>query len=284
MTIDTDTWEVLENIRTNVLMYLTSKGFIISALIAVLVVLLCIALSKAFKVFKKNFEKRNEDRDTSKSLTIMHVVSSIIKGVIILVGVIVILQVNGVKVSALITSVSIMSAIIGLALQDMIRNVVQGIHIVTDNYFMMGDVIHYNGVDGEVISITLHATKIRDIRTDNILTISNRNISEVTKASGRHDINVMLSYDEDYKKVYEVLKSACAKIDKLEEIESCSFLGTQDFESSAIAYRLVLFTAPKEIPAMHRAAIGIIQKELKEAGIEIPYEQLDVHVKENENS
>ena len=64
-----------------------------------------------------------------------------------------ILQINGVNVSSIITGVGIASAIIGLALQDFLKDIIMGMNIISEKFFMVGDVIKYKDTEGKVLSI-----------------------------------------------------------------------------------------------------------------------------------
>ena len=91
------------------------------------------------------------------------------------------------------------------------------------------------------------------------------------------DIDLPLSYEEDYRKVNTVLKGVCEKIGKLDGIDSCTYKGTQNFADSAIIYKLRFFCLPETKPERTRDALRVIQAGLDESNISIPYNQLDVH-------
>jgi small conductance mechanosensitive channel len=92
-----------------------------------------------------------------------------------------------------------------------------------------------------------------------------------------NDVDVPLSYDEDVKKIYETLTEVCERIKKIDTVEDSVFKGTQGFDDSAIRYRVRFFCKPINRPDTKRAVMREIQKGLDEAGIKIPYNQLDVH-------
>ena len=58
-----------------------------------------------------------------------------------------------------------------------------GFNIIVDNYFSIGDVIRIGDVEGKVLELGLKATKIKDINTDGILVIANRNITQALNIS-----------------------------------------------------------------------------------------------------
>ena len=67
--------------------------------------------------------------------TALTVSYDVLKVLVILCVVLTILQINGVNVTSMIAGLGIASAIIGLAFQDLLKDVITGVHIVTDNFF-----------------------------------------------------------------------------------------------------------------------------------------------------
>ena len=90
------------------------------------------------------------------------------------------MQINGINVTSLVAGLGILSAIVGLALQDVIKDIVTGLRIVSEHYFGVGDVIMYEDIEGEVIELSIRSTTIRNINNDEITTISNRLFSKAT--------------------------------------------------------------------------------------------------------
>ena len=191
-----------------------------------------------------------------------------------------ILQVNGVNVSSAVAGLGILSAVVGLALQDLLKDTIMGIHVMTDHFFSVGDVVRYQDMEGVVIGFTTRTTTIRSIYDQTITTICNRNISEITRlpASTLVDIDVPLSYDAAPQKVHSVLRVICARIDRLDGIDRCVYKGTQAFGSSAVLYRVRFFCPPETKPDRTRDVLREIQNGLLEAELSIPYNQYDIHV------
>lgn len=136
--------------------------------------------------------------------TLMHVLVSIV----IISLILLILQVNGINVSSAVAGLGIASAIVGLALQDILKDVIMGVNMITENFFSVGDVVEYREMDGVVIKLSVRTTKIQSIYDHSVMTICNRNISEIRKCSSMVDIDIPLSYEEDVKKVHTVQENS----------------------------------------------------------------------------
>lgn len=190
------------------------------------------------------------------------------------------LQVNGVNVTSVFAGLGILSAVVGLALQDALKDMIMSFHIMTDHFFVVGDVVRYQNIEGVVIGFTTRTTIIRSIYDNTVTSVCNRNISEITRMppSTLVDIDVPLSYAEDPQTVHAVLRTICARIDRLDGIDQCIYKGAQSFESSAILYKVRFFCPPETKPDRTRDALREIQDGLAEAGLQIPYNQYDIHV------
>ena len=244
-----------------------------SLVIVILAILLWHLISTLFLRNRKRIN--NSDRKTRVSA--VHMIYNLGKYILALVVFFVILKINGVNVNAMIASLGLISAIIGLALQDEIKDIIMGIHLMADNFFKVGDVIVYNGITGKVISYSLKAVQIESIYDNSITTICNRNITEVSVLSNVVDIDVPIGYWEDTHKVREMMEQCCEAIDQNDDIVTCLFMGTQEFAASCINYRLRFFVAkPEKIPALRRFAFGKVQDVLELNGIDIPFSVVEV--------
>lgn len=256
-----------------IIMYLISARFITSVAMVVLAVILWIFSDRLVGRFMKSF---NND---GKSKSVIRGISSVVKAIIIIFTVLTVLQINNINVTSMIASLGLASAIVGLALQDILKDVIMGVHIVTDKFFTVGDVVKYGDTEGTVISFNMKTTKIKDVYTDSVTTVCNRNISEVTVISAVNDIDIPLSYEENTEKAETAIKNACEKIKNIDGISDITFFGFTDFKDSAVNYK-VRFSCPPEQKMYKRfEAIQQIRTSLSDAGIEIPYNQLDVHTK-----
>ncbi len=257
--------------------FLTSPKFIISVIIILFSIILWIAIKK---IYKKVLSKTNLSADKkTKVEALSHTILGIVKTVIFVLTLLLVLGINGINVAGLVTSLGVASAVVGLALQDYLKDIIMGIHIMTDDFFDVGDVVHYGDTYGRVEEFNLKSTKIRDIYTLNLMTICNRNISEISKVGTLNSIRVPLPYDLPTEKANAVLAEASEALKKEKGINDAVYKGLQEFEDSALVYLIVYFCRPEKRPEMYRTAIRVVKAHLDQAGIEIPFNQLDIHQK-----
>ena len=254
-------------------------------LLSAIIIVVAVVLWQLFRrAYKRYAQKRGGVKNVKGAAAAgTAVVYGVIKGLLILGAFLVVMQVNNVNVSALVAGLGIASAIVGLAFQDLLRDIIMGLHVVSDGFFEVGDVIRYGDVDGLVISFNIRTTKIRDVDNGNVMTICNRNITEIVKLSNLLLMNVPLSYEEDPRKVHRVLTEAARRIGEHELVERCEYMGTQDFRDSSVYYRIHIYAPPEKKWVVWRAARTIVQELLREEGMHVPYQQMDVHVKPMSN-
>ncbi|MGN1108795.1 MAG: mechanosensitive ion channel family protein, partial [Oscillospiraceae bacterium] len=253
--------------------YISKPMFLLSVAVVVGAFALWLALRQGHKKYVAAGKAKGE------KATLVRVMFGILQFLIMLGAVVIILQMNGVNINSVVAGLGLLSAIVGFSLQDVLKDIAMGIHIISNHFFSVGDVVSYQDIEGEVISFTINTTTIRNIYDQTITTICNRNISEITKMqkSAQVDIDLPLSYKESIKKVHTVLADICEQIGKLEGIDRCIYKGTQSFDDSAVIYKLRFFCPPGDKPERTRDAMRVIQNGLDAADIHIAYRQLDVH-------
>jgi len=249
--------------------YFKSAAFISSVVMAV-------GFYVAWVVIKKLFNRYRSSHSVNSILTAMY---SAIKYILFLTAALLILEANGVNINSLIAGVGIASLTIGLALQDALKDIIMGIHLMSEKYFDVGDVVEIDGQTGLVTSFSIRSTRIKSLVDNSVTTISNRDISKARVMSHLVDIDVPLSYEDDYKQIHSVMQTIAERIAEIPRVESCIYKGTQRFEESSVIYKIRYFAPPEIYWDTWRAAIAIVQEGLAEAGLKIPYNQLDIHQK-----
>ena len=171
-------------------------------------------------------------------------------------------------------------ALLGLSLQDTLKDVLNGISIIFDNYFVVGDIVTYDDFTGTVIGFGLKTTKIKKI-TGEVLSISNRNIDKIINLSQEKDtvtISIPTAYEEDYNKVEKVLTKTINNIkDSNQDVKEVLFLGIEELEDSSVIYQ-VRFTCKRGLQwELKRLFLKEIKIAYEKNNIKIPYNQLEVH-------
>ena len=233
------------------------------------------------RLSKLNIKHVNKDIDKRRA-TIIGLINNIIKYIIIIIVVILILNTFGVDTTSIIASLGAVSVIIGLAFQDIIKDFLAGIFIIFDNAYAVGDWVEINGFKGEVVSLGLKATKIKSY-TGEVKIISNSSFSEVTNYNINHSkivIYVPFSYEVKIEKIEKALEIIKEKIEENKNVHKMELLGVDEFESSSISYAIAIECVPMTHIGIKRETLKLIKTTFDKEGIEIPYNQLDIHIKD----
>lgn len=221
----------------------------------------------------KNLDKKLDNRKR----TYVKLFGNVFKYAFIIVVGLILLQVNGINVSSMLAGVGILSAVIGLALQDALKDIIMGANIVTDDFFSIGDVIKYKNIEGKVIGFGLKTTKLEDIATGNVITITNRSIAEAEKLSNNIFIDIPAPYEISQEKMKEISEKIIGKVIEDKHIEECVYLGLCSFEESSVIYKLQIKCKAEYKYPVKRTMLKAIKEEMDINNINIPYQQITIH-------
>lgn len=245
--------------------------------IIVIIVSFCI-----YKIVKHFFIKGNavvSEKLNNKSKTYLRLITSILRYVFVIITILIILEINGINVSSMLAGVGIISVILGLAIQDALKDIIRGFSILSDGYFSVGDVVSYDGIVGKTIVIGLKTTKIKDLSTNNIISIANRNIEKIQVVSEDIYINIPLSYELSIDKAENVIDIIINEIKTNDDVKNAEYLGVNSLDDSNIKYLIKVMCDPEIKLKIRRFSLGCILRVLENEGIEVPYNQLDIHQK-----
>lgn len=248
--------------------FLLKKEIIAPFLIIIIIFVLYNIFKKVIKklLFLRKLDKRKEK-------TILMLLNNTIKYIMIIIGGIAILDVYGIDTRALITSFGVVGLVIGLALQDTIKDFVSGMFIVLDNQYGVGDNVTISGFRGEVIFLGLKTTKIKAF-TGEVKIINNRNILEVINHSLENSlaiVDVPISKEIDVDKVIKLIKEECINLTKhLEGIYGdVSLLGINSISPKFVRYRIIVETIPMENFRIQREIMYAVTQMLIKNKIEV---------------
>ncbi len=209
---------------------------------------------------------------------------------IVSIGGIMLLKAVGIDITVLLASMGILGIILGFAAQDTIGNFFAGIHILLDRSIDVGDYILLEGDENvyRVRDVGLRSTKLYDIFAHTIIYIPNNiianhkiiNLSRPdSKLKLRIDVGVSYACNVDTVKraLYEVAEENVRVVKDNGHQPVVIF---REFGESSLNF--ILYVWIDNLKDQWR-----IQSELRDAivnkfrkmGIEIPFPQVDVHIK-----
>ncbi len=247
--------------------------------ILVLVVSLIIYSIITRFIKKKQEKSKLNAKLQGKEKTYLKMISNFVKYAFFIIVFIIILQINGIDVSSMVAGLGVVGIIVGFIVQDAFKDIIRGVGIISDNYFKVGDVVKYNSIEGKVLSLGIKTTKIQDIRTQNIVSIANRNIEQIEILPNVIYINIPLPYELKVQDAENVANEIVSEIQKEDNIQSCSYKGVNNLGESSIEYLIAIECDVNNKLQIRRDALRTILVVLERHNISVPYNQIDVHTK-----
>ena len=238
-------------------------------------------LSKIVGVFFDRNKEKLIERQLNRIITLKAMIMSIIKYILFFAVILATMANFGIDVTSLLAGLGIAGAILGLAFQDFVKDIIAGFSIITENQYEVGDLIEVGDFKGRVTAVGLKTTRIRDYR-GKVKIISNRNISELINWS-RHDtlaeVKVAASYENDPDKVLDVLEKVKAELDgSMEQMTGeIKIFPITSLAESSIEYTIQCPCKSYKHFAVQRAIRREVYKAFKANKIKIPYPQLEIH-------
>lgn len=181
-----------------------ARGFNLFALTRIVLIVLAITvlllgLKLVISLLGNVLETRGE--------TICRLTGSLLKYVIIVVGLFFSLESLGFDPTTLLASLGIFSLALSLGAKDLVADVLSGITIVFSGEYQIGDIVEIGGFRGRVWEIGVRSTTLVN-RDGNMKNISNRNVSDVlnlSRMNTRYTMQISIPYSQPLNKVREIL-------------------------------------------------------------------------------
>lgn len=253
--------------------YYANKSIYVFVIFAVTIA----AANFAGKIFRYYVQKSNLPISTTG------LAYGILKGIIFVIGILVILSALGISITPLITALGVGGLAVALALQDTLANLFAGIHILMERSIRIGDFVKLEtGQEGYVEDITWRTTRIRML-PNNMVVIPNNKLSQsivtnyyLPEKRMSVLIPVSVSYSSDPEKTEKILveeaKNAVGQIPGLLGDPEPFVRFIPGFGESSLDFTLICqvqeFT--DQYLAQHELRKRIF-KRFKKENIEIPY-------------
>jgi MscS family membrane protein len=207
--------------------------------------------------------------------------------IIWMLGLMIALSGVGVEIGPVIAGMGIAGLALALAAQNLISNVFGGMTITLDQLYKVGDRVEFSGVYGDIYEIKPRYTKIKTL--DNmIITIPNSKVINdnivnyaAPDTTVRVKIPVSVAYGTDPEKVDKIMLEIVDNTPKVLKIPKPLVRFTQYAESSQNFELLVWIDHYDDRHPVLDRIFRDMFKRFKEEGIEIPFNQMDVHLKKD---
>jgi small conductance mechanosensitive channel len=189
----------------------------------------------------------------------------------------------GVPMASLVALIASAGVAIGLALQGALSNLAGGIMIMILRPFHIGNFVEIDGVSGTVKDVGIFYTVI-NTADNKVITIPNGNVmaNSITNYSKndtrRVDLVFGVAYGSDVERVKAILLEEADK-HELALKDPAPFARLTEQGDNSLDFTLRVWANAGDFWTLKLDLLESINKRLEEEGIEIPYNQLDVHIK-----
>ncbi|MFZ8791315.1 MAG: mechanosensitive ion channel family protein [Thermosphaera aggregans] len=214
---------------------------------------------------------------------IASIVSKIIYYVVLLIALSAALGYLGVELTGLIIAGGFAGIIVGVALQPLMASFFAGLYVMAERIIQQGEVVSVGNTMGEVVEVSLMFTKIRTF--DGVLvTMPNSQllstvIQNYSKAVARRlEFTVSIAYSEDAEKAYSVIKDA---VDNHPYVlaDPAPDIFVSKLGDSGVVITVRVWVPRTLVYPVTKDLLWKIKKSLDQAGVSIPFPQLDVWIK-----
>lgn len=188
----------------------------------------------------------------------------------------------GINTTSLAAVVAAAGLAIGLALQGSLSNLAAGVMLILFRPFKLGDYVVAAGTDGTVEEINIFTTKLKspdnkEITVPNGEIISGNIVNFSAKPTRRVDLVFGVGYDDDIKKVKEVLTKIVNADDRILK-EPAPMIAVHELADNSVNFICRPWVASGDYWAVFWDLQEKVKIEFDKAGITIPYPQRDMHI------
>ena len=252
-------------------------------MIVIIFILMMIAIRIANKIIDRMVKNQIESNhkfsmDEKKAKTIGILLKSLVKYSVYFLGITSMLSIVFGAISWAFASVG--GVAVGLGAQSFIKDMINGIFILFEEQYSVGDYVTIDNSKGIVKAIGLRTTELRDFNGD-IYIIPNGSIQVIvnhSKGDMRVLVDIGIAYEADIELAISVINEVCSKYNQENPniTTPIEVLGVTALNDSNVNIRVIGETKPMKQWEAERELMKRIKLEFDKRGIEIPYNKVQV--------
>lgn len=242
-----------------------------------IMVIVCLTV---IKVIMKIVRKSIQNSKLEKGLHTF--VEKAIAIVLYFIAVLIVADMLSIPVSSLLATFSVVGLAASLAVQDTLSNLASGVVVLVTHPFKTGDYVDVSNVSGTVKEITFTHT-VLSTPDNKIIRVPNKDVVGATivdYSENKHrrvDLKFDISYKSDTKKALGLIGNVIESNPKILKDKDI-FNRVTAYKDSAIECTLRVWAKTEDYWDVYFDLLEKVKTEFDNNGIEIPYNQLDVHV------
>jgi moderate conductance mechanosensitive channel len=193
---------------------ITVKVVIILVIAIVLNIIQKKLIPKAIIASISKVREESREQLVIRTKTMAYFVVKVVTAIIWIIVFVMVLGIIDLDITPLLATLGIVSLGLGFAIQNIIRDYLQGFFIVMEDWYRIGDWVTISGMEGEVEMVSPRRTVLREINgTMHVIPHSQvRFASNQTRDWARINLYVTVAYKEDINHVYQVINGVCKEL------------------------------------------------------------------------
>lgn len=237
------------------------------------------AVPQLFRVaLRRRAPAESPEELAKREATLTHVVLWVSEGLILFVVALTILSQFGIDIAPALASLGVVGIAVGFGAQALVRDIISGLFILTEDQYRVGDVVRIATVTGTVEEINLRRSLLRD--QDGVVhTVPNGEVriaSNLTRDWARVNLDIPIAYGTDVTRAQEVIDAVGQELANDPVYgpmisEAPKMVRVEAFQETGVLVKVMGVTRP----ARHWDVAGEFRRRLliafAEAGIGLPY-------------
>lgn len=217
--------------------------------------------------------------------TLTRFLARLVGWLVLVLAVLACLSIFGIETTSFAAVLGAAGIAIGLAFQGTLSNFASGLMLLVFRPFHVGDVINVAGVSGKVYAIEIFTTTIDSFDNRRYIvpnsSVFGATIENITfHPQRRIDLTIGVGYDADIDQTRSVLESAVAQVEAALSNPAPAVI-LSELGASSVNWIVQVWANAADLGAVKQALLRSIKNSLDAAGIEIPYPQMDVHLRQS---
>ncbi len=225
----------------------------------------------------------SEDRAryTLRAPTISRTIGGFKTFVVLFIAILITLGQLNIPIASVVTIGGIAALAVGFAAQTLVKDVLNGLLVLMEDQYVVGDYVMIGDYNGVVENLTLRVLQLRDLR-GYLITIPHSAVTQVVNASrnwARVDYRIAIDPGADLAKAIDTLRKT---VDELKAdgrwqhaiLEPAEWIGVERLQNNGVVLRASIRTAPLRQFDVRREINGRVFDAYKEAGIALGVDPL----------
>lgn len=232
------------------------------------------------RIMDRSFERRDVEASLRSFLR------SMVKAVMTILVILASVQTLGINTTSFLAIFASAGLAVGMALSGTLQNFAGGVILLLLRPYRVGDYITAQGQSGTVKNIGLFSTQL-STGDNRIIYVPNSAIStdvvdNYSQATNRRlDWNIAISYGDDIDVARETILAMLAADKRALTEPAAPMVAVKELGDNAVVLLVRCWTANSDYWGLFWDMNERIYKELPKKGINFPFPQLDVHIKQN---